>query len=85
MLQRAADNPPHLLDNIGSDNQSDLITYGTYIRAPVIEDREDHKAECECLHLPRVLVVDDNSFNVFTIQTVLEGLGGVKSDSALHG
>jgi PleD family two-component response regulator len=53
--------------------------------SPKLSPLNSESTLCTCSELPAVLVVDDNAFNVFTIQTVLQGLGGVKSDSALHG
>ena len=40
---------------------------------------------CCCRDRKDILVVDDNIFNIVTIQTILEMTYGVKSDKALNG
>ena len=40
---------------------------------------------CSCFGRPDILVVDDNVFNIMTLQTILETSMKVKSDKALNG
>ena len=41
--------------------------------------------DCACKDLAKVLVVDDNVFNIFTLQMVLDTSFKLKSDKALNG
>ncbi len=40
---------------------------------------------CVCLKRPRVLIVDDNIFNIITLQSILELQFGIQSDKASNG
>jgi hypothetical protein len=40
---------------------------------------------CPCLRRPRLLVVDDNIFNIFTLQNIIDISFGIATDKALNG
>ena len=38
-----------------------------------IEEESKHNEECPCMNRPKILVVDDNIFNIIAVQAVIEG------------
>ncbi|CDW89272.1 pas domain s-box protein [Stylonychia lemnae] len=46
---------------------------------------EEQKINCECQSLNKILVVDDNIFNVVTLQTIIEQNQGFQCDKAMNG
>jgi hypothetical protein len=49
------------------------------------EDEEEEEKECPCLTNNDVLIVDDNTFNIFTLRLVLSDCGISQVDSSLNG
>eukprot|EP00347_Sterkiella_histriomuscorum_P018708 403344478 len=54
---------------------------------PVESDnlREENPTVCFCSNKPRILIVDDNVFNIITLQTILEMQFGLQVDKATNG
>ena len=50
---------------------------------PVIESGSQKK--CDCKDKPQILVVDDNNFNIFTLQSLLDVNFNLDSDKAFNG
>ena len=47
--------------------------------------REANKHPCHCSLNPRILIVDDNIFNIVTLQTILEMNFNLSSDKSMNG
>ena len=49
------------------------------------EEKEEEKEERECDCEPKILLVDDNEFNIIPLQLIIEGHFGVACERAISG
>ena len=53
-----------------------LDIYNPFTSSPILKDEEEKT--CDCV---KILIVDDNNFNIFSLSTILEYQLFYKSDS----